>query len=148
MIRDWLKAASDRHKSYANLKRKDIEYSVSEKVFLKVSLWKNVLQFKKKGKLSPRFIGPYRSDPSHVITPEVIEIQPDLTYEEELIQTLSQEVKELRNTRVLLVKALRRHHNTEKATWETKETMRQQHPQFFTPGKISRTKFLLRGGEL
>ena len=59
MIRERLKVATDRHKSYANIKRKDIRYKVSEKVFLKVSPWKKVMRFGKKGKLSPRFIGPY-----------------------------------------------------------------------------------------
>ena len=54
-----LKAASDRQKSYADLKRKDIEYEVGDKVFLKVSPWRKVLRFRKKGKLSLRFIGPY-----------------------------------------------------------------------------------------
>ena len=61
IIQQRLKAASDRHKSYADLKRKDIEYEVSDKVFLKVSPWRKVLRFGKKGKLSPRFIGPYEN---------------------------------------------------------------------------------------
>ncbi|KAK5842474.1 hypothetical protein PVK06_004838 [Gossypium arboreum] len=52
--------ASDRQKSYADLKREEIEYSVGDMVFLKVSPWKKILRFGKKGKLSPRFIGPYR----------------------------------------------------------------------------------------
>ena len=38
---------------------KAIEYEVGDKVFLKVSSWRKILQFGKKGKLSPRFIGPY-----------------------------------------------------------------------------------------
>ncbi|KAG8503711.1 hypothetical protein CXB51_001713 [Gossypium anomalum] len=59
VIRESLKAASDRQKSYADLKRKDIEYQVRNKVFFKVSPWKKVLKFGRKGKLSPRFIGPY-----------------------------------------------------------------------------------------
>ena len=59
MIRDRLKVATDRQKSYVDLKRKDIRYEISEKVFLKVSPWKEVMRFGKKGKLSPRFIGPY-----------------------------------------------------------------------------------------
>ena len=59
VIRQRLKASSDRQKSYANLKRKDIEYEVGDKVFLKVSPWRKVLRFGKKGKLSPRFIDPY-----------------------------------------------------------------------------------------
>ncbi|KAA3461274.1 DNA/RNA polymerases superfamily protein [Gossypium australe] len=60
LIRAWLKEASDRQKSYVDLKRKDIEFSVGDQVFLKVSSWKKVLRFGRKGKLSPRFIGPYR----------------------------------------------------------------------------------------
>ena len=55
-----VKAASDRQKLYADLKRKYIEYKVRDKVFLKVSLWRKILRFGKKGKLSPRFIGPYK----------------------------------------------------------------------------------------
>ncbi|KAK5819679.1 hypothetical protein PVK06_024698 [Gossypium arboreum] len=59
VIRDSLKTASDRQKSYADLKRKEIKFQVGDKVFLKVSPWKKVLRFGRKGKLSPRFIGPY-----------------------------------------------------------------------------------------
>ena len=59
VIRQTLKAASDRQKSYANLKRRDIEYNVGDKVFLKVSPWRKILRFGQKGKLMPRFIGPY-----------------------------------------------------------------------------------------
>jgi len=40
VIRDSLKAAPDRHKSYADLKRKDIEFQIGDKVFLKLSSWK------------------------------------------------------------------------------------------------------------
>ena len=59
MIRERLKMAMDRQKSYADMRRKDIQYEINEKVFLKVSPWKKVIRFGKKGKLSPRFIGPY-----------------------------------------------------------------------------------------
>ena len=59
IIQQRLKATSDRERSYANLKRKDIEYEVGDKVFLKVSLWKKILCFGRKGKLISRFIGPY-----------------------------------------------------------------------------------------
>ena len=60
IIQQRLKASSDRQRSYANLKRKDIEYEVGDKIFLKVSLWKKILRFGRKGKLSPRFIGPFK----------------------------------------------------------------------------------------
>ncbi|GMI77235.1 hypothetical protein HRI_001392800 [Hibiscus trionum] len=58
LICDRLKAASDRQKSNANLKRKEIEFTIGDCVFLKVSPWKKVIRFGRKGKLSPRFIGP------------------------------------------------------------------------------------------
>ena len=70
MIRERLKVAADRQKSYADLKRKDIQYEIDKKVFLKVSPWKKVMRFGRKGKLSPRFIGLY----------EVIEIVGPTTY--------------------------------------------------------------------
>ncbi|KAK8534013.1 hypothetical protein V6N12_047413 [Hibiscus sabdariffa] len=60
LIRDRLKQAFDRLKSYADRRLKDIEFAVGDLVFLKVSPWKKVLRFGWKGKLSPRFIGSYR----------------------------------------------------------------------------------------
>ena len=59
VIRQRLKAARDRQKSYDDLKRREIEYEVGDKVFLKVSPWRKILRFGQKGKLNPRFIGPY-----------------------------------------------------------------------------------------
>ncbi|KAJ9552858.1 hypothetical protein OSB04_016903 [Centaurea solstitialis] len=58
-VRERLKTARDRQKSYADKRRKDIEFKVGERVMLKVSPWKGVIRFGKKGKLSPRYIGPY-----------------------------------------------------------------------------------------
>ncbi|GKF26053.1 putative reverse transcriptase domain-containing protein [Tanacetum coccineum] len=58
-IKDRLKAAHDRQKSYADKRRKPLEFSVGDYVLLKVSPWKGVVRFGKKGKLSPRFIGPF-----------------------------------------------------------------------------------------
>ncbi|GJZ45852.1 putative reverse transcriptase domain-containing protein [Tanacetum coccineum] len=58
-IKDRLKAARDCQKSYADKRRKPLEFSVSEYVLLKVSPWKGVVRFGKKGKLAPRFIGPF-----------------------------------------------------------------------------------------
>ncbi|XP_012453483.2 uncharacterized protein LOC105775517 [Gossypium raimondii] len=60
LIRYRLKAVSDKQKSYADLKRRDIEYSMGDFVFLKVSLWKKVLRLGRKGKLSPKFIRSYQ----------------------------------------------------------------------------------------
>ncbi|GKD93396.1 hypothetical protein Tco_1373233 [Tanacetum coccineum] len=58
-IKDRLKAARNRQKSYADKRRKPLKFSVGEYVLLKVSPWKGVVRFGKKGKLAPRFIGPF-----------------------------------------------------------------------------------------
>ena len=124
-------------------------------MLIKVSPWKKVLRFGCKGKLSPRFIGPYeiieqigpvayrlllppelekihdvfhvsmlhryRSDPCHVINPSEIEIQFDLSYEEEPVCILTREVKELRNKKISLVKVLWLKHGVEEATCEPED---------------------------
>ncbi|KAK8671534.1 hypothetical protein V6N13_038128 [Hibiscus sabdariffa] len=165
VVRDRLKAAFDRQKAYADLKRKEIEFSVGDQVFLKVSPWKKVLRFGRKGKLSPRFTGPYRvvekvgpvayrlelppelhrihdvfhvsmlrryrSDQSHVIPSEEIEVRLDLSYEEEPIQILAHDEKVLRNKTISLVKVLWSNHGSSEATWESEETMRDQYPHLF-----------------
>ena len=60
VIREQLKTAHSRQKSYSNVRRRDLEFEVGDWVFLKVSPMKGVMQFRKKGKLSPRYIGPYQ----------------------------------------------------------------------------------------
>ena len=60
LIRDRLKTAQSRQKSYADVRRRELEFQVDDWVFLKVSPMKGVMRFGKKGKLSPRYVGPYR----------------------------------------------------------------------------------------
>nr|GFB35074.1 putative reverse transcriptase domain-containing protein [Tanacetum cinerariifolium] len=55
-----MQAARDRQKSYADLKRKPMEFQVGDKVMLKVSPWKGVVHFGKRGKLNPRYVGPLK----------------------------------------------------------------------------------------
>ena len=67
----------------------------------------------------------YKSDSSHIVSSETIELRPDLTYEEEPVEILAREVKELRNKQIPLVKVLWRNNKTEEATWESEKIMRQ-----------------------
>ena len=55
-----IKAAQDRQKKYVDVRRRPLEFSTGDQLFLKVALWKNMLRFVLKGKLTPRFIGPFR----------------------------------------------------------------------------------------
>ncbi|GJS21171.1 putative reverse transcriptase domain-containing protein [Tanacetum coccineum] len=59
LIKEKLKAARDRQKSYADNRRKPLEFEVGDKVLLKVLPWKGVMRFGKKGKLAPRYVGPF-----------------------------------------------------------------------------------------
>ncbi|GJZ46204.1 hypothetical protein Tco_0593800 [Tanacetum coccineum] len=60
LIKQRIQAAQDRQKSYANLKRKPMEFEVWDMVMLKVSPWKGVVRFGKRGKLNPRYVGPFK----------------------------------------------------------------------------------------
>ncbi|KAL0549730.1 hypothetical protein IC582_014217 [Cucumis melo] len=58
-IRSRMHTAQSRQKSYADVRRKDHEFEVGDKVFLKVAPMRGVLRFERRGKLSPRFVGPF-----------------------------------------------------------------------------------------
>ena len=60
LIRDRLKTIQSRQKSYADVRRRELEFQVEYWVFLKVSPMKGVMRFGKIGKLSPRYVGPYK----------------------------------------------------------------------------------------
>ena len=84
----------------------------------------------------------YIPDPSPVLTEKPVEIQENLTYEEEPVQILDRREQVLRNKTIPLVKVLWRSHTVKEATWEQ---MKRHYPHFFDAGTnvlISRTKFL------
>ncbi|XP_071708242.1 uncharacterized protein [Rutidosis leptorrhynchoides] len=78
-IQERLKTAMSRQKSYADVRRKSLEFQVGDKVMLKVSPWKGVIRFGKRGKLSLRYVGPF----------EIIERIGPVAYRLKLPQELS-----------------------------------------------------------
>ncbi|GJZ44244.1 putative reverse transcriptase domain-containing protein [Tanacetum coccineum] len=78
-IRERLKTARSRQKSYADKRRKPLEFQVGDRVLLKVSPWKGVVRFGKKGKLAPRYVGPF----------EIVERVGPVAYRLKLPQELS-----------------------------------------------------------
>nr|GFD05340.1 putative reverse transcriptase domain-containing protein [Tanacetum cinerariifolium] len=74
-----MQAARDRQKSYADLKRKPMEFQVGDKVMLKFLPWKGVVCFGKQGKLNPRYVGPFK----------VLERIGDVAYKLDLPEELS-----------------------------------------------------------
>ncbi|TYJ99751.1 pol protein [Cucumis melo var. makuwa] len=59
-IRSRMQIAQSRQKSYADVRQKDLEFDVGDKVFLKIAPMKGVLRFERRGKLSPHFVGPFK----------------------------------------------------------------------------------------
>ncbi|GJR57523.1 putative reverse transcriptase domain-containing protein [Tanacetum coccineum] len=117
-IKDRLKAARDRQKSYADKRTKLQEFSVGDYVLLKVLPWKGVVHFGKKGKVAPRFVGPFE------IIEKVGSVAYRLDLPEELngvhdtfhtcrtlrspVKILEREFKKLKRSRIAIVKVKRK----------------------------------------
>nr|GFA51622.1 putative reverse transcriptase domain-containing protein [Tanacetum cinerariifolium] len=112
-IKSRIQAARDRQKSYADLKRKPMDFQVGDKVMLKVSPWKGVVRFGKRGKLNPMYIGPFKvlskvgdclSDESLVIPLDKLRIDDKLHFVEEPVEIMDRESKQLKKSRISIVK--------------------------------------------
>jgi hypothetical protein len=79
MIRDNLKIAQSRQKSYADTRRRELTFEVGDYVYLKVSPMRSVKRFNMKGKLAPRYIGPFK----------IIERRGEVAYQLELLESLA-----------------------------------------------------------
>ncbi|GJR69666.1 putative reverse transcriptase domain-containing protein [Tanacetum coccineum] len=74
-----LKTARSRQKSYADKRRKPLEFEVGDRVLLKVSPWKGVVRFGKKGKLAPRYVGPFESSRAVGTVPYRLKLPQELS---------------------------------------------------------------------
>ncbi|GJZ97357.1 hypothetical protein Tco_0669810 [Tanacetum coccineum] len=94
VIKEKLKAAIDHQKSYADNRRKPLEFEVGDRVMLKVSPWKGVVRFGKKGKLAPCL---------HVPLDE-IKVDKTLHFVEEPVEIIDREIKSLKHSKISHVK--------------------------------------------
>nr|GEW99300.1 hypothetical protein [Tanacetum cinerariifolium] len=118
-INQKMQAARDRQKSYADLKRKPMDFQVGDKVMLKFSPWKGVVRFGKREKLNPRYVGPFK------VLAKVGDVAYKLELPEELsrepIEIMDHELKRLRRTRVPIVKVLWNSRRGPEFTWERED---------------------------
>ncbi|GKE83835.1 putative reverse transcriptase domain-containing protein [Tanacetum coccineum] len=83
------------------------KFQVGDRVMLKVSPWKGVVHFGKRGKLNPRYVGPFKkclSDESLVIPLEELHVDDKLDFVEEPIEVMDREIKQLKRTHIPIVK--------------------------------------------
>ncbi|XP_022158367.1 uncharacterized protein LOC111024871 [Momordica charantia] len=120
-IRGSIQVAQSRQKSYADVRRRELEFVVGERVFLRVAPVKGIFAIWEEGQAQRK---KYIHDPSHVLDPEPLQLDESLCYEEIPVRILARETKLLRNRTIHLVKVLWRNHQVEEATWEREDDIK------------------------
>jgi hypothetical protein len=165
-IRDNLKVAQSRQKSHADKRRRALSFEVGDYVYLKVSPIRGTCRFQVRGKLAPRYIGPFpiikkvgvvayklqlpadMSDvhdvfhvsqlrkclrvPEEQVTPETIDLQDDLRYQEVPVKILDTQTRRTRNSEVRICQVQWSRHSEAEATWEREDALRAEFPSLFS----------------
>ncbi|GJV77756.1 putative reverse transcriptase domain-containing protein [Tanacetum coccineum] len=164
-IRQRLQAARDQQRSYANVRRKPLEFQVGDRVMLKVSPQKGVIRFEKRGKLNPQYIVPFKilkrigpvayklelpeelsnvhstfyvsnlnkclSDKSLVIPMKELQLDDKFNFVEEPIEIMDREVKQLRQSRIPIVKVRWNSKRVPELMWEREDQIHAKCPHLF-----------------
>ncbi|GJX27422.1 putative reverse transcriptase domain-containing protein [Tanacetum coccineum] len=164
-VRDRMQAARDRQKSYADKRRRPLEFEVGDKVMLKVAPWKGIMLFGKCRKLNPHYIGPFRiikrigpvayrlelpqelsrvhnvfhvcnlkkclSDDTLVIPLEEIQLDDKLNFVEKPVEIMDHEVKQLKRSRIPIVKVRWNAQRGPEYTWEREDQFKRKYPYLF-----------------
>ncbi|GJU42317.1 hypothetical protein Tco_1195274 [Tanacetum coccineum] len=137
-IKQRMQAAHDRQKSYVDLKRKPMKYQVGEKVMLKVSPWKGVVRFGKRGKLNPTYVGPFKvlekchADEPLAVPLDGLHLDDKLHFVEEPLEIVGREVKRLKRSQIPLVKVRWNSKRGPEFTWEREDQFKKKYPHLFT----------------
>nr|GFB70823.1 retrotransposon protein, putative, Ty3-gypsy subclass [Tanacetum cinerariifolium] len=165
LLKQRMQAAQDRQKNYADRKRKPMEFKIVDRVMLKVSPWKGVVRFDKRGKLSPRYIRPFKvlakmgkvayklelpqelsrvhhtfhvsnlkkcySDEPLVMPLEGFHIDDTLQFVEEPVEIMEREIKQLKRSRIPLVKVRWNSRRGLEFTWEREDSFKKKYPHLF-----------------
>ncbi|GJT47142.1 reverse transcriptase domain-containing protein [Tanacetum coccineum] len=129
VIRDRLKAARDRQKSYTYNRRKPLEFQVGDQVMLKVSPWKGVVLFGKKGKLASRF--KCLADANLHVPLDEIKVDKTLRFVEEPLEIMDREVKTLKRSKIPIVKMRWNSKRGPEFIWEREDHMKAKYHQLF-----------------
>ncbi|GKC68796.1 hypothetical protein Tco_1101394 [Tanacetum coccineum] len=134
-IKQRIQSARDRQKSYADLKRKPMEFQVGDRVMLKVSPWKGVVHFGKQGKLNPRYVGPFKVLEKVRSVAYKLELPQELSmlcFVEEPVEIMDQEVKWLKQSRIPIFKVRWNSGRGPEFTWEREDQFQKKYMHLFT----------------
>ena len=178
-IRENLKAAQSRQKSYADTCRRELNFEEGDYVYLKVSPIRGTQRFQVRGKLAPRYIGPYKilkkvgavayrlelpeemsgihnvfhisqlkkclRVPEEQVSMEVMDLKPDLQYQERPIKILDVATRQTRRTAVRFCRVQWRNHTKAEATWEREDDLKKEFPTYSRTSRNLEVEILLRG---
>ncbi|GJW65513.1 hypothetical protein Tco_0117397 [Tanacetum coccineum] len=116
LIKEKLKAARDRQKSYADKRRKPLEFEVGDRVLLKVSPWKGVKCL---------------ADANLHVPLNEIKIDKTLHFVKELVEIMDREIRNLKRSNIPLVKVRWNSKRGPEFTWEREDYMKSKYPQLF-----------------
>nr|GEV52716.1 putative reverse transcriptase domain-containing protein [Tanacetum cinerariifolium] len=165
-IKNRLLTARRRQKSYADVRRKPMEFEVGDMVMLKVLPWKGVIHFEKRGKLSPRYIRPFEiierigpvaykldllekllgihntfhvsnikkcmANENLVIPLKEIQLDDKLQFIEEPVEIMDREAKQLKQSRIPIVKFRWNSRRGPEYTWEREDFFKRNYPRLFS----------------
>ncbi|GJR89984.1 putative reverse transcriptase domain-containing protein [Tanacetum coccineum] len=168
-IKNRLLTARSRQKIYADVRCKPMEFSVGDMVMLKVSPWKGVIHFGKCGKLSPRYVRPFKvidrigpvayklelpdelhgihntfhvsnlkkclADENLIIPLEEIQLDDKLHFIEEPVKIMDWEVKQLKQSRIPIIKVRWNSRRGPKFTWEREDFFKSKYPHLFVSNR-------------
>ncbi|GJX44204.1 hypothetical protein Tco_0260880 [Tanacetum coccineum] len=127
LVKEKPKAARDHQKSYVDYRRKPLEFEVGDRVLLKVTPWKGVVRFGKKGKLAPRYVGPFEI----LERIGLIKVDKTLRFIKESVEIMDREIRKLKRKKIVLVKVRWNSKRGPEFTWEHEDQMRIKYPQLF-----------------
>ncbi|GJS70172.1 putative reverse transcriptase domain-containing protein [Tanacetum coccineum] len=129
-IKNRLLTARSRQKSYADRRLKQLEFEVGDMVL------QGAVHFGKRGKLSPRYIGPFKikclAEGDVVVPMEEIQLDDKLHMIEEPIEIVDREVKRLKQSRIPIVKVHWNSQRDPEFTWEHEDQIKKKYPHLFT----------------
>ncbi|GJZ45752.1 putative reverse transcriptase domain-containing protein, partial [Tanacetum coccineum] len=142
-IKQRMQAAHDRQKSYADKKRKPMDFQVGDKVMLKVSPWKGVIPVAYKLELPQELSRVHNtfhvsnlkrcySDDPLTMSLDGLHVDDKLQFVKEPVEIMDQEVKQLRHSRVLIVNVRWNSKRDPEFTWEREDQFKKKFPHLFT----------------